>query len=52
MWKPYPHTENYKQWQIEEDHNVLKCYAFDDDLNEYRKLKEEYEKEKGEIINE
>lgn len=52
LWKPYPHTENYKQWHIEEVHKVLKCYAFDKDLNEYVKLKKEYEKEKGEIINE
>ena len=41
LWKPYPHTENYKQWNIEEVHNILKCHAFDDDLNEYMKLKKE-----------
>lgn len=52
LLKPYPHTENYKQWNIEEVHKVLKCYAFDKDLEEYIKLKKEYEKEKGEIINE
>lgn len=52
LLKPYPHTENYKQWHIEEVHKVLKCYAFDKDLEEYVKLKREYEKEKGEIINE
>lgn len=46
LW-PYPHTENYKQWHIEEIHKVLKCHAFDDDLDEYVKLKEKYdEKEK------
>ena len=39
---PYPHTENYKQWQVEEIHKYLKCYSFDNDLNEYLKLKEEY----------
>lgn len=44
MLFPYPHTENYKQWQIEEIHKELKCYRFDKDLEEYRKLKEEYEK--------
>lgn len=43
LWLPYPHTENYKQWQIEEVHKVLKCYAFDKDLEEYIKLKEEFE---------
>lgn len=43
MFLPYPHTENYKQWHIEEVHKVLKCHYFDGDLNEYVKLKEEYE---------
>lgn len=43
---PYPRTENYKQWNVEEIHKILKCYAFDEDLTEYLKLKEEYEKEK------
>ena len=44
MFRPYPHTENFKQWHIKEVHEVLKCYSFDDDLNEYVKLKEEYNK--------
>lgn len=52
LFKPYPHTENYKQWQVEEVHKVLKCHAFDDDLNEYVKLKEEYKQKEGEKINE
>lgn len=52
LWRPYPHTENYKQWNIEEVHTVLKCHAFDDDLNEYIKLKKEFETRKGETINE
>jgi lipopolysaccharide biosynthesis glycosyltransferase len=43
MFLPYPHTENFKQWNIEEIHKELKCHTFDDDLNEYIKLKEEYE---------
>lgn len=46
---PYPRTENYKQWHIEEVHKVLKCHAFDKDLEEYIKLKEEFEKEKERI---
>ena len=46
LWKPYPHTENYKQWNIYEVHNVLKCHAFDDDLNEYIKWKNKYEERK------
>ena len=52
LWTPYPHTENYKQWQIEEVHKVLKCYAFDEDLKEYKKLKEEFIEKEGEKINE
>lgn len=39
---PYPHTENFKQWHVEEVHKVLKCYYFDKDLEEYIKLKEEF----------
>ena len=47
---PYPRTENFKQWQVEQVHNVLKCYFFDKDLEEYLKLKENYkDKVKGEI---
>ena len=42
LW-PYPHTENYKQWNVNEVHNILKCYTFDKDLNEYLKFKKEYE---------
>ena len=39
---PYPHTENFKQWNIEEVHKVLKCYYFDKDLNEYLEWKKKY----------
>ena len=42
MFRPYPHTENYKQWQVDEIHKELKCYTFDKDLEEYLKLKEEF----------
>ncbi len=45
---PYPRTENYKQWHINEIHRVLKCYSFDKDLEEYVKLKEEYQNRIGE----
>ena len=48
LWRPYPHTENYKQWQVDEIHKVLKCHAFDKDLEEYVKLKEKYETRTGE----
>ena len=51
LW-PYPRTENYKQWQIKEVHDILKCHTFDDDLNEYIKLKKEYEVREGEKVNE
>lgn len=44
LWFPYPHTENYKQWQINEVHKILKCHAFDEDLKEYCNWKNEYEK--------
>ena len=47
MLKPYPHTENYKQWQVDEIHKYLKCYAFDKDLEEYLQLKKEYEEKKN-----
>ena len=50
MFLPYPHTENFKQWNIEEVHNVLKCYYFDKDLEEYIKLKKEYNMKKKEEI--
>lgn len=50
MWMPYPHTENYKQWNVDEIHKELKCYSFDQDLEEYIKLKKEYEIKKGEKI--
>ena len=48
MLKPYPHTENYKQWQVDEIHKYLKCYYFDKDLEEYLKLKEEFSRKKEE----
>jgi lipopolysaccharide biosynthesis glycosyltransferase len=47
---PYPRTENYKQWNVEKIHKVLKCYRFDEDLKEYQKLKEEYEEKKREKV--
>ena len=42
LW-PYPHTENFKQWNVEEVHKILKCHSFDEDLDEYLELKKEYE---------
>lgn len=52
MWKPYPHTENYKQWNVQQVHDELHCYCFDKDLEEYLKLKQEYENKIGGKINE
>ena len=43
LWFPYPHTENFKQWNIEEVHKILKCYTYDNDLEEYLALKNEFE---------
>lgn len=43
LYLPYPHTENFKQWNIEEVHSVLKCHAFDEELEEYVKLKNKFE---------
>lgn len=44
LWFPYPHTENYKQWNVEKVHKVLKCHYYDQDLEEYIRWKEEFEK--------
>ncbi|MCI5955033.1 MAG: hypothetical protein MRZ49_10765 [Lachnospiraceae bacterium] len=53
MFLPYPHTENYKQWQVEEIHKYLHCYTFDDDLDEYLTLKAQFEKDdRGDKKNE
>lgn len=49
LWTPYPHTENFKQWNVKEVHEVLKCHAFDEDLEEYVKLKNEYEQKNGKV---
>ena len=49
LWLPYPHTENFKQWNVKEVHEVLKCHAFDKDLEEYIELKKEFERMKEEI---
>lgn len=43
LLRPYPRVRNIKQWQIEDVHSVLKCHAFDEDLNEYIELKKQYE---------
>lgn len=50
MFLPYPHTENFKQWNIKEIHKELKCYEFDKDLEEYVKLKTEFDKDLEEHV--
>lgn len=40
--KPYPHTENIKQWHVDKVRNFYKCHAFDEDLDEYIKQKEKF----------
>lgn len=49
MFLPYPHTENYKQWHIDQVHKVLKCYTFDKDLEEYMEIKKKYNIQKENI---
>lgn len=44
FWLPYPHTANVKQWQVEKVHTVFKYHQFDDILNEYLSLKDEFER--------
>lgn len=46
---PYPLIENYKQWNVEQVHKLLRCHAFDDDLNEYLEWKEKYTRELEEV---
>lgn len=41
VYKPYPHTENIKQWNIDKVHKIYKCHAFDKDLEEYVQWKKE-----------
>ena len=38
FWLPYPHTENIKQWQIDEVHKKFGYHQFDDILTEYQAL--------------
>ncbi len=44
FWLPYPHTANIKQWQVDQVHKVFKYHQFDDILNKYLILKEEFER--------
>ena len=42
FWLPYPHTDNIKQWKVDRVHKVFRYTQFDDVLNEYLVLKENY----------
>lgn len=44
FWLPYPHTANIKQWQVDEVHRIFGYRQFDDILQEYLNLKEQYQK--------
>ncbi len=46
FWLPYPHTENIKQWQIDKIHGVFGYHQFDDILDEYIAIKEDFERSK------
>ena len=39
---PYPHTTNYKQWNIEKIHKEMHCHLFDKDLEEYLTWRDNY----------
>lgn len=45
FFRPYPHTDNIKQWHIDRVHKVFKYHQFDDVFEEYISLKAKYEKE-------
>lgn len=45
FWLPYPHTENIKQWHVEKVCKVFKYRQFDDILDEYLNLMEEYRRD-------
>ena len=45
FWFPYPHTDNVKQWQVDRVHKIFGYHQFDDGLNEYLSLKEQYQSE-------
>ncbi len=42
FWLPYPHTANIKQWQVDRVRRVFRYHAFDDVLNEYLALKQDF----------
>lgn len=45
FYTPYPHTENIKQWHVEKVHKKFRYTCFDDILDEYLLLKNNFESE-------
>ena len=43
FWLPYPHTDNIKQWRIDDVHRIFHYHAFDDIYEMYLKEKAAYE---------
>lgn len=46
FWLPYPHTENIKQWQVDRVRKVFHYTQFDDILNEYVALTDQFNRSK------
>ena len=46
FWLPYPHTENIKQWQVEKVRKVFGYRQFDDVLDEYLMLVQNFGEKK------
>ena len=46
FWLPYPHTENIKQWQVEKVRRVFGYRQFDDVLDEYLMLVQNFGEKK------
>lgn len=51
FYKPYPHTDNIKQWKISLVHKIYKYYQFDDILYEYIYLKNKFERDYNKEAN-
>ncbi len=42
FWLPRPHIDNIKQWHVDKVHSVFKYHQFDDILEEYQTLRENF----------
>ena len=49
FWLPSPHIDNIKQWHVNKVHKIFKYHQFDDILNEYSNLKNEFHKSEKEL---